>query len=1369
MPALNWDTFAKLPGSIEKNFELLCRGIVRHNFGSYGVLRALANQPGVEFHLKLTQPCVALGGAGRWWGWQCKWYELPASGALGTTRRKQIEDGIQKTETHVAGVTDWVLWTRHPLTKSDQKWFTALSCKMTLHLWTSNEIDNFLVGQASILRDTYFGELVVTPEILRERHEQSVASIRARWQPDVHQVVDAERELRRMLGESGSWDVLRTLAADLRSRIHSVEGAPALPTVFVPVATAVAEAARESAVALERVADGIRDGDLDLLRDELARRPRALSPDVAAAPRRLRSGNHLASLHVTNAVGGCGEALRLLEGVEDAFASRLVAVLAPAGSGKTQLAAQLTVGGDGRPHGVLLYGRDLHANQSLDDLARRVSIAARPIPSMEALLGAVDAAGQRARRRLPLVIDGLNESEDPRAWKMILGALESTLGNYPYVLLVCTLRPGFETEALPQGTQRLEIADYGGDATEAIRRHFRHYKIDATDAPLPLGLLRHPLTLRLFCEVTNPTRAKVVGIDAMPGSLTALFDRYLDQVGDRIAELAPLTQRYYAQDVRKAIGVAASALWDKRKRAVDVDELRRALGDDQRPWDQSMVRALEHDGVLLRMPSEANGNGAYAPAYDLLGGHVIANELLAKHGQVGFESWIREASTTLLLTGDHDQRHPLADDIVYSLVGQIPRRFHSKQLWQLVEQPLRSRALRFAAGLEAAYLDAATVEALLELAGQGDAEILEKLWGVRGAEKHPLNAEALDRVLRPMGVAGRDLRWTEWIRRQDEKVLRDLERLEQRWRRGETRPSDRLRARWVMWTLTSTVRRQRDQATRTLYWFGRKDPQGLFDLTIDSLSVNDAYVTERMLAASYGAVMSHQRTDADFETHLRPFLGQLASALVGPSATAPTAHYLARVYVRGLVTFAKRFFDLSVPEAQRSDWSFAAPAPVAPIAKGDPRADEVERTLHMDFENYTVGGLFDDRRNYDMAHVGHQAALAYISGIVWSLGWRAATFGALDRGIAEEGFRAESIGNRPRAERYGKKYGWIGFFTHAGILEAQGALPHHGRRLSDVDIDVSFPEEPLSDGEPSVPSTWLQPRVETHEGWLRRGATAVPRHILIRDKIGEHQGPWVAVHGFVKADDNVLGREVWAFLSALIAPKESLPGVAGALNSGKRPWIVRDIPSDHYTFAGEIPWHPSFAAEAFSWSDHPYQERVGNAEVEVVAHQYAWESYHSEMNRAGSARMPSRCFSARFDLTSVPQGFDQCLPDGTRATITLSGIDGLKGDVLYVREDLLRQYVGDRAILWFAFSERELRPYPPSPPRWLVDIQRAGANAWHTLLTEADLRAGSSKQPAKKKASKRPPVTPNRTKKSPAKKAHKQAAPKTAQRVRKKS
>ncbi|HDH03674.1 MAG TPA: hypothetical protein ENH15_05460 [Actinobacteria bacterium] len=351
--------------------------------------------------------------------------------------------------------------------------------------------------------------------------------------------------------------------------------------------------------------------------------------------------------------------------------------------------------------------------------------------------------------------------------------------------------------------------------------------------------------------------------------------------------------------------------------------------------------------------------------------------------------------------------------------------------------------------------------------------------------------------------------------------------------------------------------------------------------------------------------------------------------------------------------------------------------------------------------------------------------MAYVLGVVWDLGWRSETFEALDRRIAEDAYRGR--GQRPLAERYGKKYSWIGFFTYAGLLEATDRHPREGRPFTEVDIDPSFPEKPPVDGEADMPSAWLLPSVESHELWVCGDSTSLPRELLVREKIGEHEGPWILVHGFVKAEDRVLGREAWAFISALVVETKCKPDLVAALEGGLRPWVARDVPSDHYTFAGEIPWHPRFAAEALAESgpEHAYREdvRTGSNDVvvEVLAHDYAWESYHSEMNRAGSARVPSRHFASRFDLLSLPQSFNQYLPDGTRASVTLSGIDGLEGNVLYLREDLLRQYVADRDILWFAFGERELRPYPPSPPQWLLDAQRQQTNAWHEVLTEVDL------------------------------------------------
>ena len=108
MPSVNWDVFAALPGAVTSNFEMLCRAIIRRHYGQFGDFRALANQPGVEFHLKLHSSC-SLGDAESWYGWQCKWYGLPGGQAIGSARRGHIEEAIATTEKVLPGLTDWVL------------------------------------------------------------------------------------------------------------------------------------------------------------------------------------------------------------------------------------------------------------------------------------------------------------------------------------------------------------------------------------------------------------------------------------------------------------------------------------------------------------------------------------------------------------------------------------------------------------------------------------------------------------------------------------------------------------------------------------------------------------------------------------------------------------------------------------------------------------------------------------------------------------------------------------------------------------------------------------------------------------------------------------------------------------------------------------------------------------------------------------------------------------------------------------------------------------------------------------------------------------------------------------------------------------
>jgi len=550
-------------------------------------------------------------------------------------------------------------------------------------------------------------------------------------------------------------------------------------------------------------------------------------------------------------------------------------------------------------------------------------------------------------------------------------------------------------------------------------------------------------------------------------------------------------------------------------------------------------------------------------------------------------------------------------------------------------------------------------------------------------------------------------------------VIADLRRLENRWRQVATRRRpDRLRAQWVVWTLTSTVRELRDQATRTLYWFGRGEPATLFDLTLDALAVNDPYVSERLLAASYGVTMAHQLPDPQFVGALTRYLVGLRDALTGPTASYPTSHWLARLYVQGTVILARTYHPDAVPDGLEpvGRVPFAPGPTVDPIASDVPRAAEVERTLHMDFENYTLGRLFRDRRNYDRHHPGHQAAVAHVYGTVWTLGWRERGLGAVDKNLTSYAHR----GDRPPTERYGKKYGWIGYYTYAGMLDDDLRLPTREERLSDLQIDPSFPEPP-----PPAPidlPIWARPTPADDRRWIRHGIISVPDELLYRLQISSHPGPWIAVHAYLHTEGQAPGRRVFGKLTAMLVAKADTDRLVDALNTRDHPggWRFLREPEDHYTFAGEIPWNPEFAhMDADGDPAELYRDavRVGDSsssEVEILAHCYAWESYHSALNKAGGALVPSLLFSAAFDLRGIPQSFSQTLPDGTVAAISLAGPTGFDGHLLYLREDLVYRYAAGRQLIWFIWGERQLRPDPflYPVPSWLVRAQNDRADVW---------------------------------------------------------
>lgn len=1192
MPALNWTIFEQLPGSADYNFEMLCRAIIRRLYGRFGSFYALSNQPGVEFHLKLEQDC-ALGESGRWFGWQCRWYGIPSGTALGTTRKNKIVEAIRKTEQVLPNLTNWVLWTRHTLTARDQEWFYAISTKMKLELRTSIDIEDLLTGEAEILRRSYFGDLVLTSNLLEESHHRSVARIKQRWIPEVHQEVEAERQIREMLAETDSWTVLTKTSNLIKSAINNIrDEITSVPDQLSSTTDEFIILAQEYADLLKDIYSLISEGDFELFNQRLESRPPVPTKTIVELPRKLRAVRLRSGLFATNILADIYRANTIINKVKTFNESRIVSILSGAGGGKTQLAAQLTSPSLYRPAGILLYGQDLGVRQSIDSLAQRISIQGIPVPSMDALLSAVDAAGQRSRKRIPIVIDGLNEAEDPREWKRHLASLQVMLQQYPYVLIICTLRPDFANEALPDGIKRLEIPNFGKDIKEAIRKYFSYYRINASGVDLPIELLNHPLTLRIFCEVTNPSREREVGIELMPRSLAALFDKYIQQVIERIVELAPTSRRFLQQDIRSALDQFGWYLWETCNRSVDFNVFRNLINDDRSLWNDSMVNALEQNGIFIREAGTPSTGNRLKGVYDALSGYLIASSILSHYGQTELSKWLKNKTDIKAFTGDINERHPLWSDILRALVSLLPRKHNRQQLWQLVNEPLRHFALLGTIELESTYLDMSTVnelEKILLKRNSDSIHLLNQLAQTRNSLEHPLNANFLDSVLRNMKMSERDIFWTEWVRKNQINILNNLRVVEKFWKDEERKPfnSDRLRALWVMWTLTSTIRNLRDQATRTLYWYGRKNPKELFNQTIESLSINDPYVCERMLAAAYGVSMALSSIPSNEEflsTILPQFASDLYNKIFDIDAPFSTTHALIRDYASHIIKLSSKYNRNLLEKGKLNRVS-------PPYKDGGIRNWERSKgsgfrisfdfggPLHTDFANYSLGRLVPDRRNYDFDNPEYQMVLENILWRIEQLGYSYKNFEEIDKKIASEGWSYRLEGNEGRIDRYGKKYSWIAYFELFGFRSDNQLLEEDNsdifERPSDVDIDPSFPDEP--NDMPIVKIDWIGNRKKKLSTWIKQSNIPDINPFLIVKEIRGIPGPWILLDGYIAQVEKQFNRGVHSFIHGMLSTQNSTQLLQDLLiNSNLSITRFPQAPDDYYTFAGEIPWSDTF-------------------------------------------------------------------------------------------------------------------------------------------------------------------------------------------------
>ena len=473
---------------------------------------------------------------------------------------------------------------------------------------------------------------------------------------------------------------------------------------------------------------------------------------------------------------------------------------------------------------------------------------------------------------------------------------------------------------------------------------------------------------------------------------------------------------------------------------------------------------LAQEGIIFRNPDDAvPGTYSITPVFDRLGGYIIADALLRENQSDSAFNWIRDQTNLQMLFGDGESSHSLSQDILHALVALVPRYSNNqKQLWMVVPDEYKEAVVELSTLIDPENLcDKTKEEYRKQILRKGlDYSTLRRLEGLCASGSHPLNADFLSDLLKDLSVAERDLSWTEFLRGEHDYILPEISYFEQRWKSEDIPKTegDRLQAVWVSWLLTSTSIEIRDCSTRALYWYGRSCPKNLFEMTISSLDINDPYVPERLLAASYGVVMFFVYKDEYLE-EMKWLVSRLYELMFCKSAKNSTTHLLARDYASKIILITRKLLPGTLSDEQLADAS--PPYASMPRRKwGSVDKGEVGfgymSPLGMDFENYTIGSLVPERPPYDFNHPDYQGVRAKILWRIEQLGWNKEKYAEADERIATSSVYNSRM-NRPKTERYGKKYSWIAYYEVAGQRLDEGVLELWGERFA-ADIDPSFPE-----------------------------------------------------------------------------------------------------------------------------------------------------------------------------------------------------------------------------------------------------------------------------------------------------------------------
>lgn len=1042
---------------------------------------------------------------------------------------------------------------------------------------------------------------------------------------------------------------------------------------------------------------------------------------------------------------------------------------------------------------ILLHGKQFKSGDVIEQKIREILDISY---SWADFIAALQSYAEAWGTKILITIDALNEAQNIDTWEDGLFGFIKELSSYPRLVLVTTCRTSYQDAIW--GKHRLPnyiyLSEFGGiELEELLAKYFEYYKLKTDPTPVVQEQFSNPLYLRIFCEAENGERQNEKHVHLGQQTLFEVFDKFLEVTNKKICQ--KFSKPETSGIIQQKLQLLAKELWERNSRDLPFSEVT-SLFDGKTPheidWDNSFTRALLDEGLLVKRDWAQQGE-VVSFTYDLLGGYLISKVIFEypipeksrsflelkklpkrltvkdAHERSFLSCWIFKSKYKLfkewarrIINKEFRNLHPLHEDILRCLCALFPEKT-GNHLYQLS----RNRKV-FGYSIDALF------EMKPKYITQAQKDYLRYLFADTPSNRkplfilvrrtafnvgHPLNMDFLDDLLNCLSMPERDLSWSELLRRSLEPFgarlltpMKDTESLEHicKEKPPETelgRARIHLFARYVRWMLTSTHRLLRDKATRALYWYGRSYPEKLFELTLESLKINDPYVPERMLAASYGVAMAlHADPEyKDFVTGALPkYAREIFKKMFAKEAPHSTTHALRRDY-------ARRTIDLALLHNPRLLNSREKKLIKPPFKEGGIREwgkEDVEPhfmsdgILDYDFVKNELKPLVPYRKDRGKENEEFREIVGNIRWRIHELGYSEDLFEKIDieisRGNWPGAYRAS--GNEGRIDRYGEKYSWIAYFELFGFRKDRGLFEgmwfNHEPRPSAVDIDPSFPDRPHNIRIATF--DFLSSHPKDLREWIEEGGIPEFSPLFVIKELNGEKGSWILLDGYVCQKDERTGRYYFSFLKGFLLSEQRIKTFISLFKSGNplHGSSSLKIPEDHYTFAGEVPWCNSFSKNGIDTLEYSsikapksdiwgYPIKDKSISVLVPVRYNSWEFYHSMVNPGQSVEVPAREISEEFGLWIKLPKWDMYDKEGKIASISTDWGESFKNHqtFVYLRKDLFDEYLKKHGmkIVWIVWGEREIR----SDERW--DYEKKGFPAYRKFYKVYTYERGKAK------------------------------------------